>query len=253
MFGEFTDPRLVALYDTVCPFGADTDFYLTLATELAASTIVDIGCGTGRLTCELARRGHRMTGVDPARAMLVVARTRPDGERVRWIEGDASQLDDTGADLVIMTAHVAQIIRDDEGWRTTLDAAYRVLRPGGHIAFESRDPRVADRAAGTAYQSRRRFEHPVVGSFDMWQQDVEVRGDLVRSELHYLVAGTGQELVSRNELRFRTEAELTGSLNRAGFRVEQVFGEWDRRPVGPGTTELIYVATRPGPSAGSSG
>ena len=69
-FAEYTDPRLVALYDLWGPNRADTAFYLGLAVELAASSIVDIGCGTGLLACELARRGHPVTGVDPSPAML---------------------------------------------------------------------------------------------------------------------------------------------------------------------------------------
>jgi SAM-dependent methyltransferase len=244
MFAEFTDPRLVALYDTVCPMGEDRIFYLELVAELDATTIVDIGCGTGLLACELARRGLDVTGVDPARPMLEVARNRPGGDGVRWIEGDASQVDVRGADLVIMTAHVAQIITDDAGWRTTLDAAHHALRTGGHVAFESRDPGVQAWGAGKAYASRRRFEDPVIGSFEVWEQIVETDGDMVRSELHYLLAGTGEELVSACELRFRTQQELTGSLTGAGFGVDRVYGNWDRRPVGPGTPELIYVAVR---------
>ena len=57
-FGEFFDPRLVAIYDTVCPIAEYETFYLDLAAKLSASSIIDIGCGTGLLTCELAKRGH---------------------------------------------------------------------------------------------------------------------------------------------------------------------------------------------------
>lgn len=99
---EYTDPRLVALYDALNRFAADTAFYIGLATELSASSMVDIGCGTGLPTCKLAHRGHGMTGVDPSRAMLDVARRRPGGEHVRWIEGDASRLYEAQADLAIM-------------------------------------------------------------------------------------------------------------------------------------------------------
>src|SRR5438132_2678736 len=91
---EFTDPRLVAIYDTVNPYAADAQpgFYAQLALETGAVSIVDLGCGTGLITCELARRGYRMIGVDPAPAMLDIARLRPFGERVRWICGSAGRL-----------------------------------------------------------------------------------------------------------------------------------------------------------------
>ena len=245
MFSEYTDLRLVALYDTVCSSRQDTEFYLELASELTASTIIDVGCGTGLLTCELALRGHRMIGVDPSRAMLAVARNRPGGDRVRWIEGDARRLDGSAAaDLVIMTGHVAQVIADDEGWSGTLNAAQQALRPGGRVVFESRDPRARAWTGWTPDASRRQFEDPVIGPFDMWYRLSEVQSDRVRYEIHYLLADAGEELVSSNELRFRTEPELTASLTDAGFSVEHVFGGWNRQPVDVGTAELIFVATR---------
>src|SRR5437588_1631864 len=84
---EFTDPRLVAIYDSLNPYLPDRQpgFYVGLAAELGAVEIVDLGCGTGLITRELARLGYRVTAVDPAPAMLDIARQRPYGDRVRWI------------------------------------------------------------------------------------------------------------------------------------------------------------------------
>ena len=121
---EFIDPRLVAIYDTVNSYAADAQpgFYLQLAAELGAVSIVDLGCGTGLITCELARHGFRMIGVDPSPAMVNIARHRPDGNRVHWIDGDASALGTPGADLAIMSGHVAQFFVSDESWQATLPA-----------------------------------------------------------------------------------------------------------------------------------
>jgi predicted RNA methylase len=52
-----------------------------LAAEPGAATIVDLGCGTGMITCALARLGHRMVGVEPAPGLLAQARRRPGGDR----------------------------------------------------------------------------------------------------------------------------------------------------------------------------
>ena len=51
----------------------------------------------------------------------------------------------------------------------------------------------------------------------------------MRFEVRYLFAASGEELVSPNELRFPTHAELTRSLTGAGFPVEHVVGDWNRR------------------------
>src|SRR5690242_1485933 len=137
---HYTDPRLVELYDGDNPRGADTDFYVRLAEELGARRILDLGCGTGILTRELAVDGREVIGVDPAPAMLAYARRQPGAERVRWIEGDSSALGTPEADLVIMTGNVAQIFLDDAEWAATLRDIAAALRPGGHLAFESRNP-----------------------------------------------------------------------------------------------------------------
>jgi predicted RNA methylase len=49
---EFTDPRLVAVYETINPYAADAQpgFYSQLAAELGAAAIVDLGCGTGLIS-----------------------------------------------------------------------------------------------------------------------------------------------------------------------------------------------------------
>jgi SAM-dependent methyltransferase len=241
-FSEFSDPRLVAIYDTVNPIADYETFYLDLAAKLSASSIIDIGCGTGLLTCELARRGHRLIGVEPSKAMLALARRRHCGAQVEWIAGDALRLGKVGADLAIMTGHVPQIIRDDEVWSATLAAISEALGPGGRVAFESRNPLARPWTAWTPQASRRTVEDAVVGPVDVWFQDPEVDGDLVRYEIHYLFARSGEELVSHTELRFRTRAELSRSLSDAGFSVENVFGDWDGRPADAASRELIFVA-----------
>jgi len=109
ILSEFSDLRLVAVYDTVNPIAEYETFYLDLAAKLSASSIIDIRCGTGLLACELAKCSHRLIGVEPSNAMLALARRRHCGEQVEWIEGDALRLGEVGADLAIMTGHVAQM------------------------------------------------------------------------------------------------------------------------------------------------
>lgn len=89
---QYVDPRLVELYDPANGREADTDFYLQLAAELDARLILDLGCGTGLLTRELAIDGRTMIGVDPAPAMLAYAKRQPGAERVQWVEGDSGAL-----------------------------------------------------------------------------------------------------------------------------------------------------------------
>jgi ubiquinone/menaquinone biosynthesis C-methylase UbiE len=94
---------------------------------------LDAGCGTGFLSLELAARGHRVTGVDFAPAMIAEAR-RKAAERslaARFEDGDVEQLPFGPAsfDLVI-SRHVLWTLPHPPA---AIDEWKRVLRPGGRL------------------------------------------------------------------------------------------------------------------------
>lgn len=245
----YTDARLVALYDALNPAAADTAFYVALAQS--AGHIVDLGCGTGLLACELARRGYRVTGIDPSADMLRLSRAQPDAKNVTWIEGDASALPFVGpTDLIVMTGHVAQVFLDDAAFLATLVAARRALRPGGRIAFESRHPAAQAWEAWTPEQSMRRVNGPDGRIVEVWQtrhSEPDPLNSLTTGRVafttHYRFED-GETLDAPSELRFRTQDELTQLLITAGFAQTEWFGDWDRTPVTDASRELIAVAQR---------
>lgn len=240
---HYTDPRLVELYDIENTHGADTDFYVRLAAELAAHTILDLGCGTGLLTRELAVDDRQVIGVDPAAAMLAFARRQPGAHRVQWVEGDSRALGTPEADLVVMTGNVAQVFLDEIEWATALHAIYTALRPGGHLAFESRNPAARaweqwNRAA--TYTQR---DSPV-GPLEEWLELVSVGNGWVRFEGHNVFQAMGEVVVVESELRFRNLVEITDSLISAGFTIEQVYGNWQRGSFVSTSPVMIFVARR---------
>lgn len=240
----YVDPRLVDLYDHDNPRGADTDFYLRLAADVDARRILDLGCGTGLLTRELAAvAGRHVIGVDPSPAMLAVARRHPNADRVQWVEGDASALGKPEADLVVMTGNVAQIFLDDDEWAATLRAIHSALRAGGHLAFESRSP---DDRAWERWNRDATYERidSLHGPMECWLELVSVDNDRVRFEGHNVFNATGEVVVASSELRFRSRAEITESLTTADFTVEQVYGDWERGPVTSASREMVFVARR---------
>src|SRR5262245_13240529 len=137
---HYREPILAGLYDAMCPWGVDDELYARLAAD--AASVLDIGCGTGNFLRELRRRRHRgdLCGVDPARAMLDVAR---DGEPdIDWVLGDVRHLDvGRRFDLVMMTGHAFQVLLTDQDVLAALTCIGHHVEPGrGRFAFETRNP-----------------------------------------------------------------------------------------------------------------
>ncbi len=240
---HYVDPRLVALYDRDNPRGIDTDFYLALADELGAQRILDLGCGTGLLTRALARPGRDVRGIDPAPAMLAWARQQPGAERVQWTNGDASVLGTPAADLALMTGNVAQVFLDDGVWATTLGQLRAALQPGGHLAFESRNPDAQEWLTWRPDATREEMDTPD-GRLTCWLDAAVMEDGRVRFQAHNVWAQSGEDVVVDSVLRFRGEAEIVGDLQRAGFTVVGVYGDWVRGPVRSTGRVLVFVARR---------
>ena len=236
---SFDHPRLAAIYDALDPDRSDLDVYVAIAEELGARRVLDVGCGTGTFALMLAGRGFEVTGVDPAKASLDVARAKPGAERVRWIHGDATALLPLEVDLATMTANVAQAIVEPADWDGTLRGVFDTLRPGGHLVFETRDPAARAWEEWTRSASYSLTEIDGVGPVESWYELTDVSLPLV-SFRATCVFSDGETLTSDSTLRFRERDEVAAVLADHGYVVDEVRDAPDR----PGR-EFVFFARRP--------
>jgi SAM-dependent methyltransferase len=187
----------------------------------------------------LADRGLEVTGLDPARHSLEVARAKPGAGRVRWIRGDTSALPPSRVDLATMTGNVAQAIVDETDWDRTLVDVRAALRPGGHLVFETRDP--ADEAwlRWNRAETYRSTEIDGVGAVESWVDVTSVNEPLVSFRWTWIFASDGAVLTSDSTLRFRERDEIHAALEAHGYVVEEIRDAPDR----PGR-ELVFFARR---------
>lgn len=237
--GEFSDPRLAQLYDVLDPDRSDLEPYAAIAAEVGATSVLDVGCGTGTFACLLAEQGYQVIGVDPAAASLDVARSKPGADAVQWIDGDATALPPMQVDLATMTANVAQVFTTDAAWEDTLAGIHAALAPGGHLVFETRIPEVRAWERWTKEHTFESVQVPGVGRVETWNELLDVRDDLITFRGVTRFVDDGVSIPDVSTLRFRSRAEIESSLASCGFEVEQVRDAPDR----PGR-EWVFIARR---------
>nr|WP_307145950.1 class I SAM-dependent methyltransferase [Rhizobium tibeticum] len=233
---HYEHPALAGLYDLDSGWSIDRDFYLGLAAG-EPKRILDLGCGTGLLCDAYASFGHQVTGVDPANAMLEVAKTKPYGSHVEWVESSAQLFrSDKRSDLIIMTGNAFQVFLADEDILAVFETMRFHLAQNGQVAFETRNPAIdwptrwdkdAELTLGeqTIYQSRH----------------VSKRGgDRISFETRFKFPD--KELVSFSELRFLSKSEIEEWLLKCGLKPKAVYGGWHGQPSDEANSDdIVFV------------
>jgi SAM-dependent methyltransferase len=248
-------------YDHVAPYRerADVAFFVAMA-QAAGGSVLEVGCGTGRVLIPIARTGIEITGLDLSPAMLAVCRQNLAQEaaetqaRVRLVEGDMRDFD-LARQFALVTLpfrpfqHLATVAEQ----MACLAAIRRHLRPGGKLIFDLFNPSIPHLAAAERLEEfgdepeiimpdgRRVLRRARIAARDYFNQVQD-------TELIYYVThpdGSQERLVHSFPMRYLFRFEAEHLLARCGFEVEALQADYDRSPYGskyPG--ELIFVARR---------
>lgn len=239
---DYEDLQIAQIYDAANPWSADLEFYTSLAGE-SAGQILDLGCGTGTLCCALAARGHRVTGVEPAAAMLAMARHKACADRVEWVQTNAqSYRSDKRFDWIVMTGHAFQCLLTDDEMVGVLATMRSHLAPQGIVAFETRNPNL-DWA--TEWSSRPATVYTLPDG-EPCCETLEITGceaEFISFQTNYRIRN--RVLTTRSRLRFPTREHVVRLINGAGLRMRESFGDWNGGSFdAERSREIIFVAER---------
>lgn len=221
----FDDAAFAVFYDLENGWGADLDYCVALAAE--TRSVLDLGCGTGELAIALGQ-GRRVVGVDPATAMLEIARAKPGADCVRFIEDDARaiRLGET-FDLVVMTGHAFQVFLNEHDQRAVLATIAAHLAPGGRFVFDTRNPHVREWLEWVPEHSERLIAHPQAGQVKAWNDMLhDPATGIVTYETHYLIEKNGQHLMAESKILFTPKPKIEAMLAAIGLPVERWAGDW---------------------------
>jgi SAM-dependent methyltransferase len=217
----------------------DVAFWQRLAAA-AEGRVLELGCGTGRVTLPVARHGIAVTGVDRSAAMLARARAkrariRP-AARVDFVRGDIRVLPFRSGrfSLVMAPYGILQSLVRERDLQAALASVARVLDAGGRFGIDL----VPDLPEWSEYQSRRTLAGTLGGARVSLVESVrQDRGRRVTIfDQRYITHRGRARREHRFSLTFRTLSvpQMTRRLESAGFRVDAALGDyrggpWDRR------------------------
>jgi SAM-dependent methyltransferase len=215
----------VIWHDLECGgYAEDLALWRSLSSE-CGDPILDVGAGTGRVTLDLARRGHRVTALDRDPELLAELARRADGLSVETVVADARDFElERRFSLCLVPMQTIQLLGGAGGRATFLARAKRHLRAGGIIAIAISDALemfdVADGATGplpdmceldgTVYSS-----HPTAVRADGEQFVLERRRETVRPD------GTRSLAWDLIRLDRVSSAELGHEAVAVGFEVAE--------------------------------
>lgn len=254
------EPFVAEYYDylPVTSGRCDLDLYLDYA-RLQGDPVLELGCGTGRVLLPLVRAGHRITGLDLSEAMLARCRAKLGSEppeireRVQLVRGNMAQFDLGRAfRLVIIPFRAFQHLLTLSEQLACLRCAHRHLETSGRLVvdfFQTDARRMHD-----ATFCKESAPYPEVAlpdgrkvrmadrirAFHRAEQmnDVEI--------ILYVTHPNGrtERLVHAFTIRYFFRYEVEHLLARCGFKVVELFGNFDCSPLRDDSPDMIFVAEK---------
>ena len=224
----------------------DVAFYRELAE--GGGVVLELGCGTGRLLLPLAEEGAAVLGVELSPAMLSRARRRLAGtslaDRVQLVRADMRRPACRGASLAILALNTFSHFGDRQDQLQVLEAARTCLLPGGRLVLDLPNPHLEmDRAEGACVLEQ--VTETAEGPLCEWTvAEVERAAQRLRLRSIYDLARPDGVLrdtcLVELYLFYRPELELL--LERAGFQVEGVFGDYDYSEYADDSPRMVAIA-----------
>ena len=257
MAGALYDSFIAEYYDTspvVAGRQQDVAFYREAARN-CGGPVLELGCGTGRIAIAIAEAGHHVTGLDISERMLERAENRRAAmdvdahKRVRFAQGDMTRFNLSAKfRLIIIPFRPFQHLLETQQQIDCLECVRRHVAEGGHLivdffqtdAGRMHDPMFLEEHLVAEYDLSdfrhvRLTEHIVAFHRALQRNDVEMIYHVTYPD------GRTERLPFAFTFRYFFRYEVEHLLARCGFRVIELFGDFDRSPLRDDSPEMIFV------------
>ncbi|HEX3054007.1 MAG TPA: class I SAM-dependent methyltransferase [Aggregatilineaceae bacterium] len=243
---EYSDP---AIYDDEnFAFEPDGPYLARLATQLGGP-LLEIGCGTGRLTIPLAEQGFSITGLDVVPGMLERARHKAKGLAIEWIEADARDFQLGRQFNLIFTMGCFQHFLERADQEAVLRNVREHLTAEGRFVFVVFFPSLDSLEDAAEKEWFRYTNHAgqdvVVSGTDEYDPLRQIKTETaIRRWIN--AAGEAEVRYAPLQQRFFFPQELDALLHYNGLEVVGRYGDFDERPLAADDGIMIFVCRKTG-------
>jgi SAM-dependent methyltransferase len=230
--------------------------WYTAFCERTPGSVLELGCGTGRITLPLAQAGVTVTGVDSMRSMLDVAEERLGKlprvarERVALKQADLRDLKLMQRfDTVIAPFNVLMHLYTVDELQATLRGVHQHLNPGGHFVFDvllpdpvllARDPARVYKGRAVRHPNGQRYAYRESFDYDAVHQVMAIT-----IELHNLDDPRDVRVQLLTHRQY-FPMELEAALQHAGFETVSRYGDFEDEPLSSYAESQVWVCRRSG-------
>jgi SAM-dependent methyltransferase len=231
-------------------FVEDIPFYIEMARKYGGP-VLELACGTGRITLPIAGEGITVTGVDVSEGMLAEARRKADesGVKVKFLRADCRNFAlDTRFGLILLPFNSIAHLHNLSSIEGCLGCVRDHLKAGGRFILDMFNPRleILLRDPAERYPVSEYADPDGRGKVVITENNVYDRASQVNRIKWYYRIGDGHEETT-NELNMRVffPQELDAMLHYNGFEIETKYGDFDKTPFTSDSIKQIPVCHIP--------
>ncbi|MBI2855470.1 MAG: class I SAM-dependent methyltransferase [Chloroflexi bacterium] len=243
------------IYDWIYAWKQDDIAFYVEEAQRSGGPVLELGCGTGRVTIPIARAGIEVVGLDRSTKMLQVARRKAKAQghlpgKLTWVRGDMRRFSlGRRFALVIIPFRGFLSLLTVQEQQSCLECVGEHLALGGRLIFDAFVPdldMLIDN--GTTPFHFGDVSHPEDGRrLVVWHQNRfdnhnQINSARTIAEEVNEVGEVVHRLYLDFQIRYLHRFEAQHLLGVCGFQVEELYGWFDRRPFDEESSEMVWVA-----------
>ncbi len=235
-------------YDSMYSIEEDIPFYLECI-EKYGEPVLELACGTGRITISAAEKGEDVTGLDISGSMLKTAREKASKKDLfpDLIKADMRDFHlNKKFNTILLPANTLQILTGDEDLKDVFSKVYQHLSDEGRFIFQIFNPSLEKLTVDPEEEfTVTKYEDPYDGKkIKITEQtDYDTSKQIMDLKWYYHKEG---EVISKRDWKLRVifPKEIDLLLNHCRFEIEEKYGDFDRSDFTDDSSTQILVSRK---------